>query len=410
MRFRGDARIVKRSLGNTLGVLAGGLLATLLLLFFTGNATLYPVAATAAFGIGVFLWTSRHQARPGPERHAIAADPQGLHVDGELVLPHARIGRVHVAEVQDGHAVHVDGRRLGRSYSIVFDDEEKAEELHDALLVGPAAAVARFKALPPWAKHLRWLAVVLTASPWIVVQVLRFAPRFIWPFVLLGYAVLALPLVLSQRIEVGEDGIFLRWAGNKRFLAFASMRAVTKTNTGAELELRDGRRIALQLTYKDAPDNRETVRLVERIEQGLAALEARTHDAGADESLLARGERDLATWLRDMRALGAGDVGGYRVNAIPEDRLWTVIENPAADASAREGAALALHARLDDAGRDKLRELARSTASPRLRIALDGVAKETDEAKLRIALDAAELEEAEPPSEDALEARRAKGV
>jgi hypothetical protein len=83
-------------------------------------------------------------------------------------------------------------------------------------------------------------------------------------------------------------------------------------------------------------------------------------------------------------------MGGYRAAAIPRERLWDVVENPAADPSAREGAALALSVSLDADDRSRLAALAQTTAQPRLRVALDGVSREEDESRLRIALESAE--------------------
>jgi hypothetical protein len=96
--------------------------------------------------------------------------------------------------------------------------------------------------------------------------------------------------------------------------------------------------------------------------------------------------------LRDRGALGACEHGGYRAAAIPRERLWAVVESPAADPSAREGAALALSASLDADERARLAALALKTAQPRLRVALDEVSRDQEESRLRIALEAAESE------------------
>lgn len=405
MRFEGEARIVRR--GGTRSILSFGL-GSAFVLFLAAQSemrALLPVAAGLVIGGAALGLASRYQTRPGPTRHRVIGSASGLEVDGELVLSQAHIAKVHTTKVQDGWAVHVDARGLKTAMSVVFDDEARAVALADALSVGPASAVAKFRALPPWARHVRWLAVLLTTSPWVLVNFLRLLPLWAWGLIVALYGVIALPMLLPQRVEVGDDGILLRWLSNRRFIPFSTISDVASDREGAVLTLQSGKIVKIRLSYKADAAVDQRAKLLEAIRMRLDAHTARGH--AEEESLLARGNRDLPTWLHDMRALGAGTgtAAGYRTIAIPEDRLWEILENPSADPSAREGAALALHASLDETGRDKVRALSRTTASPRLRVALDGVAKESDDSKLRIALDIAEREDAEPPSENLRAAR-----
>jgi hypothetical protein len=59
--------------------------------------------------------------------------------------------------------------------------------------------------------------------------------------------------------------------------------------------------------------------------------------------------------------------------------LWRVAEDPALDESARIGAAIALRSNITDGDRERLRVVATSTASPRVRIALDAAVSSPDE-------------------------------
>lgn len=268
------------------------------------------------------------------------------------------------------------------------------------------SAVTRHKALPPWARHLRWLAVVLTTSPWIVFNSFRFLPPWAMGVLLLLYGVVALQVLLPQWVEVGTDGVMLRSPGRRRFVRFDRIRDVMPTSLGVELELDDGRDLEIRLTQKANGATGEVERLLSAIEEARAAFA--TLARSEEEALLARGRRDLDTWMREMRALGDESGAGYRALAIPHERLWEIVRNPSADPSAREGAALALHTTLDEAGRRTLAEVVEATASPRLRVALDAVAKTEDETRLRVAiarLDEDELlaqaeEEIRAPSEE----------
>jgi len=408
MRFEGEARIVRRGGSRSILSFLVGAAFVLFLAAQSEMRALFPIAAGLVVGGGVLALAGRYHTRPGRSRHRVVGSDAGLEIDGELVLPHAHIARVHVDKVQDGWAVHADARGLRTALTVVVDDEIEALSLHDALRVGPSSAIERFRALPPWARHVRWLAVVLTTSPWILVNFLRILPLWAWVLLVLGYGVIGLPMLLPQRVEVGSDGVLLRWLKTRRFVPFSAIADVESDPEGAVLALKSGSRVKIRLSYKSDAKASERDLLLDAIRTRLSAHASLGR--AEEEALLARGNRDLATWLQDMRAIGAGTgtAGGYRAIAIPEDRLWDILENPSADPSAREGAALALHASLDDAGRDKVRTLSRTTASPRLRIALDGVAKENDDTKLRIALDVAEHEEADPPSENVRAARMAK--
>jgi len=246
------------------------------------------------------------------------------------------------------------------------------------------ASVRKFTALPPWAKHTRWLAVALTTSPWIVFQAMRFLPPWLMGMILLLYLILGLQVLMPQTVEVGADGVMLRTVGWRRFVPYSKIEDVEVTPLGIELVLYSGRRLEIRLTQKANAQ-------MERVESLLSAIEDERKAAAAirhqeEELLLARGQKDLDAWLAEMRALGEGARGGYRSLAIPQERLWEIVENPSADPSARTGAAIALHATLDDDGRARLATVAAATAAPRLRVALEGFASEKDADRVRVVL------------------------
>ena len=144
------------------------------------------------------------------------------------------------------------------------------------------------------------------------------------------------------------------------------------------------------------PKHLDTDAILERIDQGLTHHRALA--PAEDEALLTRGERNLDAWIDEMNILGTADAYGYRMIAIPRERLWAVLENPGADPSARQGAALALRARLDDEERERLVSIGQKSASPRLRVAIDAVARGPNSSHLRIAFDESDDEVPfEPP-------------
>jgi hypothetical protein len=337
------------------------------------------------------LGAARTAKKPGKKTHRVSADAAGLSVDGKRVMDRGAIETAYCVPIDNGlFAVHVEGRFMRHGCVIHVSSADEGNALLAALHVDASAAAAHFRALPPWAKHMRWLAIVLTASPWFLVNTMRLIPA--WGFAILGllYTIILLPTLLPQRVDVGHDGVFLRWLGNKRFIPFSKIDIVSSNKLGVDLFLKGDRYVEIRLTQKDGGADAHVKALVARIQDGIAAQAGLTR--ADEEAFLARSGRDLATWMREMRALGAGEHGGYRAAAIPRERLWAVVESPAADPSAREGAALALSASLDAGDRTRIAALARMTAQPRLRIALDEVSREQEAEQLRLALEAAEAE------------------
>jgi hypothetical protein len=299
------------------------------------------------------------------------------------------------------HAVIVEPRGLGAPWVVKVGSARLAQGLADALENMPAD-VARFDALPPWSHRLRWLAIFLSASPWILFSVLRHLPSMSLLVVLGLYGLVALPMVLPQKVSVGDDGILLTWAGRRKFVPYSVLRDVHATPLGVTLELVDDSTLEIRLSHRADADEQRRTAMVRRIREGVEAH--RALGPAEDEAVLARGSRRHDAWIRDMSTLGIADAG-YRSIAIPRERLWAVLENPAADPSAREGAALALHARLDDEERERLLAISQKSASPRLRIAIDAVTT-ADVEKIRVALE--EVETIQEVQETAIERARSR--
>jgi len=393
--MRVDAEVTQgRSLGWPLA--AAGLSGALLL--FVG---IQAAVTTTTYVVVAFLLTALSflaLARGAPSRRRgrrrVGADARGLSVDGELVLPRQTILRTRVRDEPRGYSVIVEPRGLAPTQTVHVESARIAQALADTLEQTPHEVV-EFDALPPWAHRMRWLTIILTTSPWILFNLLRHMPGWTALAVIGLYGFIALPMVLPQKIAIGDDGILLRWAGRRRFVPFGLLRDARPTALGVELELDDDREIEIRLTHRSDAEAARRSTILERIEAGLE--HHRALEPAEDEALLTRGERDLEAWLQEMSMLGTADAYGYRTIAIPRERLWAVLENPGADPSARQGAALALRARLDDDERERLVSIGQKTASPRLRVAIDAVARAPDSARLRVALEESEDEDAYEP-------------
>lgn len=402
MRFAQQGRVDPKPRRDVVWPVAlAGMIAAVfgIFVFLPGGPTVQLVASG---GVTLLALTLAWKATPRSPRElaprTIAADERGLFVDGALLVPRRAIRAA--APNADGMVRIELGR--GRSQLVAFDDLETAHAFVRALGLHEEASVARYRALPPWSKHLGWLAVLLTTSPWILLNLLRFLSPAALVVVLLLYAVLALPMVLPQNVEIGHDGVLFSWLEKRRFVPYRRMREVRVTPHGVALELDDMRVVEIRLTQKPDADLARSAEVARRVR---AAMERHAQHARAEEeSFLARGSRSLDDWLRDMRALGTGEAGAYRTISIPRERLWAILENPSADPSAREGAALALHAALDDDERARLAAIGVRSAAPRLRVALETLAETQDEKRVRVAVEQAEeVDDAAPLSTRAKE-------
>ncbi len=376
---------------------AAGLTGALLLALAaqTEVATATYVGVSVVLTALAFLTLARGAAAARRGRRRVGADARGLSVDGELVLPRQNILRTRVRdELRGGYSVIVEPRGFGPPRTVHVESARIAQALADTL-EQPPHEVVEFDALPPWAHRMRWLTIVLTTSPWILFNLLRHMPGWTALVVIGLYALIALPMVLPQKIAIGDDGILLRWAGRRRFVPFGLLRQARATALGVELDLEDDRNVEIRLTHRSDGEAARRTAILERIEEGLD--HHRALEPAEDEALLTRGDRELDAWMQEMSMLGTADAYGYRTNAIPRERLWAVLENPGADPSARQGAALALRARLDDDERERLVTIGQKTASPRLRVAIDAVARAPDSTRLRIALEESEDDDAYEP-------------
>lgn len=351
-----------------------------------GHVSAITFAAGAVVVVALsFLALTRGWRQRRPVRRRVSADSRGLSLDGALVVPRHALLDARVREASDGTpTVRVTTKGFVPQQTIHVPSERIAQALVEELERAPIA-IAEFQALPPWAHRMRWVAVGLTTSPWIILNLLRFMPPMTIAVVVGLYALLGLPTLLPRRVLIGEDGVLLRWAGQKRFVPFAGVLAAREAPLGIELDLADGETLEIRLGHRPDAQSRQRQEMLARIDDGMRAQ--RAIQPADDEALLARGRRPLDAWIAESDALGRDATAGYRTVAMPRERLWAVLENPGAEASAREGAAIALRAQLADDERERLARVVQRSASPRLRVTLEAVAAGTDAVELRGALE-----------------------
>jgi hypothetical protein len=219
------------------------------------------------------------------------------------------------------------------------------------------------------------LAAIVCAFAAGAYAALRFIVLLL-PLIPMPYGVWS--LVRVARVQIGIDGLVLRSAVRRRFIAFREIADVSQSASGERvvIVLAGGKRVTLMPAYLD--ENNRVAPSVTRARQFCALL--RTHldsrskasDAEALRGALERRREPLAEWRRRLHQLVHG---GYREHAVHADDLGIVLDDASATASQRIGAALALaEERSPEFGR-RLRIAADRCAEPRLRIVLERVAE-----------------------------------
>jgi predicted protein tyrosine phosphatase len=92
-----------------------------------------------------------------------------------------------------------------------------------------------------------------------------------------------------------------------------------------------------------------------------------------------RNQRAPREWLAAVKGMFDA-VGGLRDAANTEESAWRVVADSAASEEARVGAAAALASKTDERGRERLRAVAETVASTRVRVAIEAAAKGDEDA------------------------------
>lgn len=317
----------------------------------------------------------------GERRGPLRADRDGIVFRGRSLLPRARIRHVAIEGLLGGRQiVHVAALRAKDDLHIELDDDEKARALVAALDLDPDKHVATFSVEEdPLRGPARWLAArLLIAAGALLVAgaVLYLARRNEALLLALVPALLVYSLLLPRArvrtdIALAADGLTLRHRGRQRSIALSTIAELEVAGNTAKLVLTSEEALVLRF----GADNDEAAALqhgafVARLRQTLGRRH-RPRDPG--EALLARGEQETTEWAKHLATLARAEEG-YRVATVPPDTLWRIAEGTSAEPTARVGALVALHGRLDDDDRSRLQELATRTAQRDLRAALEAAA------------------------------------
>jgi hypothetical protein len=293
--------------------------------------------------------------------------PRERFVSG-LTVPNGARHRVELT-LQSGNVIAFD----------VGDEEEGTAIIRAAGLSATQCCCAvRVGTLRSWVIPGALLAIVVpTASSCALalVALLLTGPlpqvaAAIWFWATVIVYALSLRAVGPPTVLVGADGVAIERGKSHTFLSYERIRRVDLRHGTLRFSLTDGSVVSIVGAELD-PNRLEALRL--RIE------EARRARAGAGEAKAAaaldRRGQSAGEWRRRLLALVRG-IAGYRRVAVSADELERVLENPAASAEHRIGAALAISALGGAEAKARIRTVAGACASVPMRIALERAASD----------------------------------
>ncbi len=396
-------------------------LATLIMLALGGAAafagrTMLPLAVVLAF-VGLFVGRAL-LTNPRKRRGSLTVTADAIEIDGEPVVARQKVTGAYVVpgsyEGLGGAVVELTRRGLP-TIRLGVGSVDAARRVLAELGMDTHQRRQTFTAKSVSEAQLRIRQFVGIAAflPYVVFRIVASAmphgpSESAIVMAAVGAAVAALAIggtMMSGKVDVGADGILLRWLTRRTFIPIADIESVRMHQQPSFR----GMTAVLEIVRKNGPSKvivvgsinrgrrydeanagvlRRADALAERIREAIADRDA----AAADPVRLpARGARTADVWLADLRKVGSRD--DYRADAAPDvHALFRVVEDPAKDAATRAAAAAVLGPTLDDEGRKRLRVAASASAAPKLRVALEAAAGKDDEA-LKEAL--AEIEDGE---------------
>lgn len=384
----------------------------LLLGLVTRNPPLAALSRPLFFGgIPAFIYVWNKNPRSRRTRVAVSASAEGVRLRGEgslPSLPRAQIkeGFILPAIAGSSHRVHLVRRGLAPPVELEVRDEAEGRAVLRALGLDASQTVATFRTASRVVAHPNWIApliisiMALSMASGALVPALKSTLPFagLFPFIFLAFFV---TLLFPTRIDVGADGILMKWLWQRRFIPYSDLEAVRSYQrklgrsrvSGVALWLRGGEEVVIPVSQRGWGEERSAI-VEERIREAMAAY--REGGAEADAMLLRRADRPVREWITTLRAIGAGANADLRVAPVAPERLFRIVEDPSAKPSARAAAAVALSAAGSEDVRARLKAAAEATAAPRLRIALDAAARDGGEAAIEEALAELDAAEAEP--------------
>jgi hypothetical protein len=336
---------------------------------------------------------------PREKRVRLRADESGVFASGRCILRRAAIASCAIERPLAGTPRVVFFDRAARAeLEVALPDDARARALLRALGLDAERSTASFlvdraKLASP-ASRLADLGARVFGAVALLLATVGLMRRYEKDWLLVGYPPTLLVFLVavnrarkSVQVVVGADAIVVHTGARPRVVAHTAVERVSATRGGVEVVLRSGEVVPLCVSSTGETADAHRAALEARLDEALELHALRGDGREAETTRLRRAGRPVDEWVRDLRAFASGAGATYRVSNVSGDRLWHVLEDPAADATARVGAAVALKPSLDDGGRARIRAIARALALPGARVALEAAADADDDADLYAALD-----------------------
>ncbi|NUP04478.1 MAG: hypothetical protein HOW73_00265 [Polyangiaceae bacterium] len=340
---------------------------------------------------------------------AVAVNDGVVTVGGARLTSREELRQGVVVPRSDGVWVKLDRKGRKMPYFFRVRDVAEGRAMLRSLGFDATQSTAEFRCLSPLFTKSLLIQLALSLGPLFVGMALAgglgttlLGPKgaaLAAPGGLIGMVFLFVLLLSPTRVRVGADGIVTRWLGRSRFYRYGDLESVEpweanrggKRYMGIAIRGKDGsvRRIAAaQKGWNEGAAKQLEERVAEAIEAHRAGVK------GADVSALGRAGRAYPDWVAHLRSVGEGATAGLRNAFVPLDALLRLVEDPTQPALVRASAAVAAAPKVGADGRDRIRIAASTTASPKLRFAIEqSLADQAEDVALGEALAEVEAEE-----------------
>ena len=334
-------------------------------------------------GLVTFVSVWRRKPRARLEDVHVATDASSLLIDDQRIARDA-IKRAELVPWVNRTIVHAN-LRGHIDEEIVFEQENDAHTLLKQLGFDPSQTTATYRLASLVTTQYRWAPFALI--PIAVTLGLIAGAVHLAGLVPLVMLVLLPLMLMPAKVTVGVDGLLVKWLWFREFVPTSDIVYVKRFDTGYGRNRRRGVELVIRGRSLQLPmySDEAIATLEQRIRDVVALAKSQTH-VGEEALVLARGELGLRDWIAQLKAVGAGATATLRNAAVMPENLWRIAEDPAQPAMNRAAAAIALAPSLGESDKERLGDLAKTTAAPKLRVALERVAEEATDEEMEEAL------------------------
>ena len=338
----------------------------------------------------IVAWTFGvlRSAEPVRKKGVLAIDGRGVFLDGAMVASRRAVVLAFRPVPVDPNRVRIACGTTRGPIDIEAPDASSASRILLALGADPS----RSRTVAFVGTNLSYpegpATIAMAAAGWIIAALSPFPTLSDVPqlgglaFVIAGS--ILVPHLMRVRLEIGTDGLLLVDRHGPRFVPYTNVDEVVEGKGKLTIVLRSGEPISIRFPSQENGGQAAEIRA--RLADALQQSRVRGVGRGATHALLARGGRDVKSWMHATAALTGAEADHYRIAAVTHDELWDKVENGSVAPTVRIGAALALRPVLDAEGRERLRIASMASVAPEVRTSFAAIAQVEDEGALEARL------------------------